>query len=338
MDHVMPRTPRPRALPRGLLLLAVLVPVVAVTSLAIGANALSPAELAHAVLRPDGQEGDVIVRSLRFPRTMLGLIVGAALGAAGVLMQGHTRNALAEPGLLGVSAGAAFSVVIGLRLGLVESLVGSVYAAGLGAAVASLGVYALARRSLRDGGPGLVVAGAAVTAFLAGLTSAIVLLDAKTLDAYRFWAVGTLAERGAQTPLAVAPFAALGLLLAALNARSLDVLALGDDVAASMGLRVTRARVVGLAAVTLLTAAGVAACGPIAFVGLLAGTLARVLVGPSWTLCLLAGTLAGAVLLVGADVLGRLVGGPGELQVGVVSGLVGAPLLVWVIRRRELIL
>lgn len=334
----MPGTDSPCSSSRRLVLLASLLPVVAVASLAIGANALSPAELAHAAFRADGQEGDVIVRTLRFPRTVLGLLVGAALGAAGVLMQGHTRNALAEPGLLGVSAGAAFSVVVGLRLGLVESLQGTVYAAALGAALASLGVYTLARRSVRDGGPGLVVAGAAVTAFLAALTSAIVLLDAKTLDSYRFWAVGSLAERGTETPLTIAPFAALGLLLAVLNARSLDVLALGDDVATSMGLRVTRARLVGLSAVTLLTAAGVAACGPIAFIGLLAGHLARVLVGTSWTSSVIAGALAGSVLLVSTDVLGRLVGGPGELQVGVVAGLVGAPLLVWVVRRREILL
>jgi iron complex transport system permease protein len=334
----MPRTGQQHLLPRRVLWLAMLVPVVAVASLAIGANALSPAELAHALLSPDGQEGDVIVRSLRFPRTVLGLLVGAALGAAGVLMQGHTRNALAEPGLLGVSAGAAFAVVIGLRLDLVDSVLGTVYAAALGAALASLGVHTLARRSLREGGPGLVVAGAAVTAFLAALTSATVLLDAQTLDSYRFWAVGSLAERGAETPVVIAPFVVAGLLLGAFNARSLDVLALGDDVATSMGLRVTRARVVGLASVTLLTAAGVAACGPIAFIGLLAGHLARLLVGTSWTLCLLAGALAGSVLLVSADVLGRMVGGPGELQVGVVAGLVGAPLLIWVVRRREIVL
>lgn len=323
---------------RGVSLLTALVPVVALASLALGAQALSPGELAHALLHPDGAEGDVIVRSLRFPRTVLGLLVGAALGAAGVLMQGHTRNALAEPGLLGVSAGAAFSVVLSLRLGLAEGLPGMVAAAAVGSALAALAVYGLARNSIRSGGPALVVAGAALTAFLGALTSAVVLLDAKTLDSYRFWAVGSLAERGADTPLVIAPFVALGLLLAALNARSLDLLALGDEVAASMGLRIHRARLVGLAAVTLLTAAAVAACGPIAFIGLLAGTLARAVVGAGWARGILAGALAGALLTVGSDVVGRLVAGPGELQVGVVSGVIGAPLLVWVIRRRELIL
>jgi iron complex transport system permease protein len=334
----MPATKRAGVLPRRLTLLAVLVPLVALTSLAVGANPSSPGELWHALTAPSGQEADVIVSTLRFPRTMLGLLVGGCLGAAGVLMQGHTRNALAEPGILGVSAGAAFCVVVALRLRLVESLLETVYAAAAGALLASLAVYALARHSVRDGGPSLVVAGAAMTALLTALTSAVVLLDAQTLDSYRFWAVGSLAGRGQDTAIVVAPFAAGGLVLAALNARSLDVLALGDDVATSMGLSVTRSRLAGLTAVTLLTAAGVAACGPIAFVGLLAGHLARGLVGGAWTLTLAAGALTGATFLVAADVLGRMVGGPGELQVGVVAGLVGAPLLVWMVRRGGLVL
>lgn len=331
-------TAAPRRFRYGVLALLALVPLVALASIALGANPLSPAEIVHAVLSPDGAEGDVVVRNLRVPRTLLGLLVGAALGAAGVLIQGHTRNALAEPGLLGVSAGAAFAVVLSLRLDLVDSMLGMVGAAAVGATLAALAVYALARSSVRSGGPSLVVAGAALTAFLAALTSAIALLDVKTLDAYRFWAVGSLAERGADTPGVIAPFVAAGLVLAALNARSLDVLSLGEDVASSMGVRVTRARLVGLVAVTLLTAASVAACGPIAFIGLLAGTVARALVGASWTRATLAGALAGIVLLLASDVVGRLVAGPGELQVGVVSGVVGAPLLIWVIRRRDLLL
>lgn len=323
---------------RSLVVLALLVPLTAAASLALGANALSPAELWHAVASPDGAEGDVIVRDLRLPRTGLGLLVGAALGAAGVLMQGHTRNPLAEPGLLGVSAGAAFALVVGLRLGWVEGRVGMLIAAAVGALLAAVGVAALARRSLRTGGPTLVVAGAAVTAFLGALTSALVLLDAKTLDSFRFWAVGSLAGRDEFSVGLIAPVVALGLILAVVNARALDLLSLGDDVAASMGLAVRRARAVGLAAVTVLTAVAVAACGPIAFVGLLAGHVARLLAGSRWTLALVAGALTGSVLLLGADVIGRLVAGPGELAAGVVAGLLGAPVLVWIVRRRGLVL
>jgi iron complex transport system permease protein len=323
---------------RWLFLLGALIPVVALLSLALGANPTSPGELWHALTTPNGTEADVIVHDLRLPRTVLGLVVGAALGAAGVLMQGHTRNPLAEPGLLGVSAGAAFAVAVSLRLGWTDTLLETVYAAAAGALLASVAVYGLARSSVHEGGARLVVAGAAITALLTGLTSALVLFDAQTLDAYRFWAVGSLAGRGPDTARLIAPFAAAGFVLALLNARSLDLLALGDDVAASMGLSVTRARISGLVAVTLLTAAGVAASGPIAFLGLLAGHLARALVGARWVAALLAATLAGALVLVGADILGRLIVGPGELQVGVVSGLIGAPLLIAVVRRRGLVL
>jgi iron complex transport system permease protein len=319
-------------------LLAILVPAAALLSLAIGSNASSPAEVWHALSSPSGEEADTIVRTLRVPRTVLGLVVGACLGAAGVLMQGHTRNPLAEPGLLGVSAGAAFCVVLGLRLRLVETLQQSVYAAIIGAVVVSIAVYAMARSSLHEGGARIVVAGAAMTAFLAALTAGIVLLDAQSLDAYRFWAVGSLAGRGSDTTMVIGPFAAVGLLLALVNARSLDLLSLGDDVAASMGLSITRSRLVGLTSTALLTAAGVAACGPIAFVGLLAGHLARAVTGPRWTFALVAGSAIGALVLVTADVAGRLVGGQGELQVGVVAGLLGAPLLIWVVRRRGLML
>lgn len=318
--------------------LALLLPVAVLASLAIGSNPSGLGEVWKALTSPTGSDADIIVRTLRLPRTVLGLIVGVCLGAAGVLMQGHTRNPLAEPGLLGVSAGAAFAVVLGLRLGVVDGLQGSVVAAMVGAAVVTLVVFTLSRSSLHDGGTRLVVAGAAMTALLAAVTSGIVLLDAQTLDSYRFWAVGSLAGRGAEVAPAVLPFAAAGLALALVNARSLDVLSLGDDVAAAMGISVTRSRVVGLSAIALLTAAGVAACGPVAFIGLLAGHLARAITGPRWTRAILAGGLTGALVLLTADVLGRVVAGPGELQVGVVAGVLGAPLLIWVVRRRGLVL
>ena len=164
------------------------------------------------------------------------------------------------------------------------------------------------------------------------------LLDAKTLDSYRYWAVGSLAGRGEVTATAVVPVVAVGLALAVANARNLDVLALGDDVAESLGLPVGLARATGLLAVTLLTAAAVAACGPIAFIGLLAGHLARTVVGPRWMPAVVTGAVTGAGLLLTADVLGRLVPGPGELAVGVVSGILGAPVLLWLVRRRAVAL
>ena len=316
----------------GLVLIAVL------ASLALGSRWVAPGDVLTALVRPTGAEPHVIVHDLRLPRTVVALIVGCCLGVAGAVMQGHTRNALAEPGVFGVSSGAALAVVLGLQFGLVESIGSTVWCALVGALIATFGVQRLAGRGAGAGPVALALTGAAVAAMLGALTSAIVLLDADTLDGYRFWAVGSVAGRGLDVAWQVLPFAIGGLLLAALNARSLDLLALGDDVATSLGVSVRRARLVGLGAIGLLTAAGVAACGPISFLGLLAGHVARRIAGVRTGWLLAAAGLVGAAALVLADLIGRLVGGAGEVQAGVILGLVGAPLFVLVVRRRTVTL
>ncbi|MDQ3762582.1 MAG: iron ABC transporter permease [Actinomycetota bacterium] len=318
-------------------LLALLV-LVALASLAIGAKPIPIGVVWDAIFSPTGTEDDIVVRSLRTPRTILGIGVGVALGVAGALMQGHTRNPLAEPGLLGVSNGAAFLVVIGIYALGVTSLYGYVWFAFAGAFAASVLVFLLG--SLGRGGPTpvtLALAGVAVSYLLAALTSALVLADTQTLDAYRFWAVGSLAGRDAGIAEQVAPFLVIGLLLAASNAPGLNLLALGEDVARGLGQRVQLTRWIGLIAITLLTGAAVAACGPIAFVGLVVPHVARFLTGPDYRWLLPASGLAGAVLLLAADVLGRVVVRPGELQVGIVLALVGAPFLIALVRRRKLV-
>jgi iron complex transport system permease protein len=320
-----------------LILVAVLVLAFA-ASLAFGSRWLGPGALWHALTAPNGSEADVIVRNLRFPRTVVAALIGICLGVAGALMQGHTRNALAEPGIFGVSSGAAFAVVLGLQIGVVESVASTVWAALGGALLATFGVQRLASRGSGASPVGLALTGAAVAAMLGAATSAIVLLDANTLDSYRFWAVGSVAGRGLEVAGQVLPFAVLGLLLALVNARDLDLLALGDDVAAGLGLSIRRARLVGLAAIGLLTAAGVAACGPIGFLGLLAGHVARRMFGARNSWLIPAAGLIGATSLVLADLVGRLVGGAGEVQAGVVLGIVGAPLFVIVVRRRAVAL
>ncbi|MFG1820464.1 FecCD family ABC transporter permease [Kribbella sp. NPDC049174] len=320
-----------------LVLVAVLVLAFA-ASLALGSRWLGPGALWHALAANNGSDADVIVRNLRLPRTVVAVLIGVCLGIAGALMQGHTRNALAEPGIFGVSSGAAFAVVLGLQVGLVESVASTVWAALAGALIATFGVQRLASRGSGASPVGLALTGAAVAAMLGAATSAIVLLDANTLDSYRFWAVGSVAGRGLDVAGQVLPFAVVGLLLALVNARDLDLLALGDDVAAGLGLSIRRARLVGLAAIGLLTAAGVAACGPIGFLGLLAGHVARRLFGARNIWLIPAAGLIGATALVLADLVGRLVGGAGEVQAGVVLGIVGAPLFVIVVRRRAVAL
>ncbi|MCX6466711.1 MAG: iron ABC transporter permease [Pseudonocardiales bacterium] len=334
-----PAPSRLRARRVGLVLaLAVLLAAAVLASLAIGAREIPLPEVWSAILGPTGTENDIVVRSLRAPRTLLGVAVGVALGMAGALMQGHTRNPLAEPGLLGVSAGAAFLVVLGIYAFGVTSLQGYVWFAFAGAFGASVLVFLLGSVS-RDGATPvtLALAGVAVSALLGALTSAMVLLDSQTLDQYRFWAVGSLAGRDADVAAQVAPFLVAGVLLALLNAPGLNLLSLGEDVARGLGVHLTATRWTGLAAITLLTGAATAACGPIAFVGLVVPHICRALTGPDHRWLVPASGLAGAVLLLAADVVGRVVVRPGELQVGIVLALVGAPFFVLLVRRRRLV-
>ncbi|MGC4939596.1 FecCD family ABC transporter permease [Kribbella sp. DT2] len=322
----------------ALLLLLLLVVLAFGASLALGSRWLGADAVVKALVEPSGSDADVIVRDLRFPRTVVAVLIGSCLGVAGALMQGHTRNALAEPGIFGVSSGAALAVVLGLQLGVADSIRTTVWFALVGALAATFGVQRLATRGSGATPVGLALTGAAVAALLGSFTSAIVLLDADTLDSYRFWAVGSVAGRGLDVAVQVLPFAVVGLLLAVVNARDLDLLALGDDVAAGLGLSIRRARFVGLLAIGLLTAAGVAACGPIGFLGLMAGHIARRLFGARNSWLIPAAGLTGAAALILADLVGRLVGGAGEVQAGVVLGLVGAPLFVLVVRRRAVAL
>ena len=310
---------------------------VGLASLAIGAKAIPIAAVWDALWSPTGTPDDIIVRTLRIPRTTLGILVGVALGIAGALMQGHTRNPLADPGLLGVNAGAAFFVVVGIYALGVTSLFGYVWFAFAGAFAACVLVFVIG--SLGRGGPTpvtLALAGVALAVLLQALTSALVLSDTDTLDSYRFWEVGALAGRDTVIVGQVAPFIVLGLVLAAANAPGLNLLSLGEDVARNLGHRVGLTRGMGLGAIMLLAGAAVAACGPIWFLGLIAPHVARALTGPDYRWLLPASGLVGAVVLLFADVLGRVVARPGELQVGIVLALIGVPFFIALVRRRRL--
>lgn len=322
----------------GLAVLGALLLLAAAASLAVGTRTIPLGDVWSALVAPVGTEHDVIVRELRVPRTLLAITVGLALGAAGALAQGHTRNPLADPGLLGVSAGAAFAVVLAITLLGVGTPLTYVWAALLGALAASLLVFGLGTSGRGGASPVvLALAGAAVSALLGALTTAVVLSDLGTLDAYRTWVVGSLAGRGTDVLLQVLPFLLAGLVLAAVNAPALDTLGLGDDAARSLGLHVLRARLLGVAAVTLLTGAAVAACGPIGFVGLVVPHVARAVTGPAHRWLVPTSALCGAVLLLAADVLGRVVARPAEVQAGIVLAVLGAPAFVALVRRRRLV-
>lgn len=303
-------------------------------SLAIGSLSIPLDEVVRALTAPDGSDAHVVVIELRLPRMLVGLLVGGATGAP---LQGITRNPLADPGILGINAGAAFAVVLAISVAGVASIAGYAAFAMAGAAATALAIYALGAGG-RDGATPikLALAGAVLGALLVALTSAVLVFDADTLDQFRFWIVGSLAGRDADVLLAVAPIIVAGAAVALLAGRRLNALALGDDVARALGQRVGLARAAAALAVVLLAGGAVAAAGPIAFVGLTVPHVARWLVGPDYRWIVPYAIVLGATLLIAADVAGRVVARPGELQVGIVTAFVGAPFLIWLVRRRNL--
>ncbi|HEX7096730.1 MAG TPA: iron chelate uptake ABC transporter family permease subunit [Acidimicrobiales bacterium] len=323
----------------GLLVAVAALACATAASVAYGSKPMSLGTVYDALFHYDRELSDhLVVRSLRVPRTLVGLLVGTALGLAGTVMQGVTRNPLADPGVLGVNAGAALFVVIAIYWFGVSSLLGYVWFAFAGAALASLVVYVLGSLG-RDGATPvkLALAGSAVTALLGSVTSAILLVDLATLDQFRFWAVGSLSGRDADIARQVAPFIAVGAVMAIASGRVLNALALGDDVARSLGQRVALSRALGALVIVVLCGAATAAAGPVAFVGLTVPHIARAIVGPDYRWILPYSMVLSPTLLLASDVVGRVVARPAEVQVGIVTALLGSPVFLLLVRRRRLV-
>ncbi|GAA4624268.1 iron chelate uptake ABC transporter family permease subunit [Actinoallomurus vinaceus] len=315
----------------GLLAALLLLLAVVAAGLAIGARQYSLGEVWHGLLDPHAP-AYTVVRETRLPRTLLGLLAGIGLGLAGGVMQALTRNPLADPGLLGINAGASAAIVTAITFLGITSVAGYVWFAFAGAGVVSALVWAVGGG--RSATPGrLALAGAAVNAALFAYVSAVELLDTASLDRMRFWTVGSLAGARPSTVTGVAPFIAVGVLLTAVLARPLNALALGDDAARALGARPGGTRVGAIVAVTLLCGAATAACGPIVFVGLMVPHLVRALTGPDLRRLLPYCAVLAPVTLIGADVLGRVVGRPAEIQVGIVTMVAGGPVFLAVVRR-----
>lgn len=322
----------------GLLLLGLALAVIAMLSLATGARAIPLENVWTALVAFDPNATEHrIIWDLRMPRTVVGLMVGAALGLAGAVLQGATRNPLADPSILGIHAGASLAVVLGVALLGMTQLSTYAWMAFAGAGAAMLVVYSVASLGREGATPvKLALAGAAITAVLHSIINAILLTSPRTLDEIRFWQVGSLSGRSMDIALQVAPFLAAGMILALATARLLDGLSMGDDVARALGQRIGLSRgMAGLAAV-ILAGASTAAAGPIAFVGLTVPHVARAITGPGYRWILPYSMLLAPILLLGADVLGRVIAPPGEVQVGIVTAFLGAPFFIALVRRRKL--
>ncbi|MEV0218034.1 iron ABC transporter permease [Streptomyces sp. NPDC050704] len=329
-------TARTTTVRTGWLAAALLLTLVAVAlSLAVGTRPVPLSAVLDALLHGGGSRDALVVRSLRLPRTEVGLAAGAALGLAGAALQAVTRNPLADPGILGLSQGAAAGVVFAISGGLANGFGGYVWYAFAGAVAAACLVYSIAARGRGGASPvKLALAGTALSAMVAGGTTVVLTTSSATLDQFRFWQVGALSGRDAGTVAQMLPFLVGGALLVLGCARGLDALALGDDTARALGHKVQLVRVCAALGATVLTAAAVAAAGPIAFIGLAVPHLARRLVsgGHRWSLPLAA--LLGAALLLAADVAGRVIRAPAEVPAGVMTALVGVPVLVVLVRRK----
>ncbi|WP_245937631.1 FecCD family ABC transporter permease [Williamsia limnetica] len=321
-----------------LLALVLVLLIVMLASIALGSRPIALGAVWDAFTGMDPTSNDhLVVRDQRVPRTLVGLMVGVSLGVGGAVMQGLTRNPLADPGLLGVDAGASLFVVLGIGyLGAVAA--GQyVWFALFGAAVASLAVYAIGASGREGVTPvKLALAGAALSAAFTSVVTALLLLDPKTFDNYRFWVVGSLSGRDMHTLLVVLPFLVVGLILALALGRFLNALALGDDVARGLGQRVGAARGLGAVVIVLLCGGATAVAGPISFVGLTVPHVARIFVGADHRWILAYSAVLGAILILAADTVGRVVARPGEIEVGIITALIGAPVFIFLVRRSRM--
>ena len=307
-------------------------------SLMVGRQALSPVAVWHAlVTTAPSPDGDV-VRGLRLQRTVVALVVGLALGGGGALMQALTRNPLADPGLLGVNAGASAAVVTGFALFGVSGRFAQMWLALAGAAAAAVLVYLLGTGGRATASPvRLALAGAALSAVLLAFINGLALRDQQTFDEMRFWVVGSVVNRGFDTLTAALPFLAVGAVLALAVTPGLNALALGDEASRALGLGVGRTRLVTAVAVTLLCGAATAVAGPIGFVGLIVPHVVRLLVGQDQRVVVPLSMLSAASLLLLADTAGRVVTSGREIEAGIMTALVGGPVFIALVRRRKLV-
>lgn len=319
----------------ALILIAVALVLAAAASVAFGARGVTWSDIVAGVTGSQETLAEAAVAQ-RVPRTLLAAVVGAALGVSGTLMQGVSRNPLADPGIFGLNNGAALFVVIGITFFGMTDQYSYIWVAMLGAAVTAVFVYLVG--SLGRGGATplkLALAGAATSIALSSLVSAVILPRIEVMDSFRFWQIGGVGGASFDTIVRVAPFLLVGFLLAVISARGLDSLALGDEMARGLGVHVARTRILAGAGAVLLCGGATAVAGPITFIGLVVPHLCRMIFGPDHRWLLPLSAVTGAVLLTVSDVIGRVITRPEELEVGIVTALVGAPFFILIVRRMK---
>lgn len=322
----------------GLVALLALLFVMCIVSITFGARDVTLDTIWQALTNFDpSSAAQTVVREMRIPRTVIGLFAGMALGLAGAVLQASTRNPLADPGVLGINSGAAAAILLGFVFFGINSLVAQVWLGFVGAAIAVVVVYAVASIGREGATPiKLALSGVALAAALFALISAISMTNIEAYEEIRFWQVGSLAGRYYDVMWQTLPFLIFGSVIALFCGRALNGLSLGDDQAAALGQNVRRTRVILFATVALLCGAAVSACGPIVFLGLAVPQITRIMVGADWRWVLAYSAALAPSIFLAADVIGRLVASPGELQVGVVLGILGAPVFVGIVRSKKL--
>lgn len=309
--------------------------VLCCSSLFIGSKMIAPEIVWQSLMGQINNNDSVIILQSRLPRTITGILVGMALGAAGSLIQVLTRNPLADPGILGVNAGANFAIILSIVCFDISSIFAKTGVACLGAFIASLFVWFISSPSgKRVSSTRLILSGVAVSALLTGLTNNIALINPLAFDQFRFWQAGTLDIRSLSTIRIIAPVIILACSLTLMIAQPLNTLSMGDDIAISLGVNVLLLKIISIIAIMLLCGTATALAGPIAFVGLMIPHIARWWSGPDQRWIILHALLMSPLLLLGADIISRLIVN-GELRVSIVTAFIGAPTLIWLVRQRK---
>jgi iron complex transport system permease protein len=321
----------------GFIALVVVLGVAFLLSLANGANPIPYSDVWDAIWHRGDNEASWIVWDQRLPRTVIGLLTGAAFALAGALIQALTRNPLADSGILGVNAGAGLAVTVGVGILGIGSINQYIWFSFIGAAATTVLVYVIGvAGGARGANPAtLVLAGVALGAVFGGITSFLTLIDPDTFESIRDWNLGSVARTSLDDAKFVIPFLLLGFVLAVLVSTDLNSIALGDDLAASLGTKVVRARVLTILAVTVLAGGATALTGGIGFIGLMVPHVVRWIVGPDQRWIFFYCLLGGPIVVLLADTLGRVIARPGEIEVGILTAVIGAPVLIALVRRKN---